>query len=149
MITLKAEYQARFREITQVPDEILQLEQPLVAELAQVLTQKYGPRMEALLIEFLVAAERAGIRGDLWGEVTALFASQPFEKVALNWVRTHSGAHARRRDEIKQVAGVLRSLGVEPIMTTAALGLFERSGRLGLAPAPTADDVIRFFNERP
>lgn len=51
MITVKAEYQARFREITQVPEEMLQLEQPLVAELAKVLTQKYGPRMEALLID--------------------------------------------------------------------------------------------------
>ncbi len=51
MITVKAEYQARFREITQVTEESLQLEQPLVAELAKVLTQKYGPRMEALLID--------------------------------------------------------------------------------------------------
>jgi molybdopterin converting factor small subunit len=51
VITVKAEYQARFREITQVTEEVLQLEQPLVAELARVLTQKYGPRMEALLID--------------------------------------------------------------------------------------------------
>ena len=51
MITVRAEYQARFREITRVNEETFQLEQPLVAELAQLITQKYGPRMEALLID--------------------------------------------------------------------------------------------------
>lgn len=51
MITIRAEYQARFREITKVPEEILQLEQPLVSELARIITQKYGPRMQALLID--------------------------------------------------------------------------------------------------
>jgi len=51
VITVRAEYQARFREITKVPEEILQLEQPLVSELARIITQKYGPRMQALLID--------------------------------------------------------------------------------------------------
>jgi molybdopterin converting factor small subunit len=51
VITIRAEYQARFREITKVPEEILQLEQPLVSELARIITQKYGPRMQALLID--------------------------------------------------------------------------------------------------
>jgi molybdopterin converting factor small subunit len=51
VITVRAEYHARFREITTVAEETLQLEQPLVAELARLLTQKYGPRMEALLID--------------------------------------------------------------------------------------------------
>lgn len=51
MITVTAEYQARFREITRIPEEVLQLEQPLVSELASILAQKYGPRMEALLLD--------------------------------------------------------------------------------------------------
>lgn len=51
MITVHAEYQARFREITRVTEETFQLDQPLVSELARVITQKYGPRMEALLID--------------------------------------------------------------------------------------------------
>ena len=51
MITIRAEYQARFREITKVPEEILQLEQPLVSELAKIITEKYGSRMLALLID--------------------------------------------------------------------------------------------------
>lgn len=51
MITIRAEYTARFREITKLTEETIQLQQPLVAELAQKLTQKYGPLMEALLID--------------------------------------------------------------------------------------------------
>jgi molybdopterin converting factor small subunit len=51
MITVRAEYTARFREITKLTEETIQLQQPLVSELAQFLTQKYGPLMEALLID--------------------------------------------------------------------------------------------------
>ena len=51
MITIRAEYTARFREITKLTEETIQLQQPLVSELAQKLTQKYGPLMEALLID--------------------------------------------------------------------------------------------------
>jgi molybdopterin converting factor small subunit len=51
MVTIRAEYQARFREITHVTEETFQLKQPLVSELAQLITQKYGPLMESLLID--------------------------------------------------------------------------------------------------
>ena len=51
MITVQAEYTARFKEITQVTSETLQLEQANMAELARMLTDKYGPQMEALLID--------------------------------------------------------------------------------------------------
>ena len=117
------------------------------ASMFKMLRSVFSKGMEALLIEFLVAAERGGIRADLWNEVTTLFATQPFEKVALNWVRSHSSAHARRRDEMKQVAEVLRTLGIDPIMTSATQEIFERSGRMGLAPLPTADEVVRFMEQ--
>jgi hypothetical protein len=87
------------------------------ASMFKMLRSVFSKGMEALLLEFLVAAERGGIRADLWNEVTTLFANQPFEKVALNWVRSHSGAHERRCHEVEQVAEVLRGLGVEPVMT--------------------------------
>jgi 3-hydroxyisobutyrate dehydrogenase-like beta-hydroxyacid dehydrogenase len=118
------------------------------ASMFKMLRSVFSKGMEALLIEFLVAAERGGVRADLWNEVTTLFSSQSFEKVALNWVKSHSSAHARRRDEVKQVAAVLRSLGVEPLMTSATQSVFENSARLGLAPQPSADDVIRFLEEK-
>lgn len=51
MITVHTEYQARFREITQVAGESFELEQPLVSELAERITRKYGADMQALLID--------------------------------------------------------------------------------------------------
>jgi 3-hydroxyisobutyrate dehydrogenase-like beta-hydroxyacid dehydrogenase len=118
------------------------------ASMFKMLRSVFSKGMEALLIEFLVAAERAGLRADLWSEVVNLFATQPFEKVALNWVRSHSGAHGRRREEVKQVVGVLRSLGIEPTMTSAAQEVFEQSARANLGPLASADEVIRFLEQR-
>ena len=118
------------------------------ASMFKMLRSVFSKGMEALLIEFLVAGERAGIRDDLWAEVKTLFATQPFEKVALNWVRTHAGAHARRYEEVKQVVGVLHELGLQPTVTHATEAFFKRSGSLGLAPAQSADDVVRLFSEK-
>jgi 3-hydroxyisobutyrate dehydrogenase-like beta-hydroxyacid dehydrogenase len=118
------------------------------ASMFKMLRSVFSKGMEALLLEFLVAAERAGLREDLWREVTTLFASQPFEKVTLNWVRSHSGAHRRRRDEVKQVVEVLKSLDVDPIMTSATQAVFEKSARAELTPMKTADEVIRYLESR-
>lgn len=123
------------------------------ASMFKMLRSVFSKGLEALLIEFLVAGERAGIRDDLWREVTGLMANHPFERTAGNWVRTHATAHARRCVEVQQVAGVLRQLGLEPVMTAATQAFFERSGTLGLPqkfPATPAamDDVVRHFDER-
>lgn len=123
------------------------------ASMFKMLRSVFSKGMEALLIEFLVAGERAGIRDDLWREVTELFAQHPFEKTASNWVRSHATAHARRYHEMKQVAGVLRQLGVEPMVTAATEAFFQRSGSLGLqeqfktTPA-TMDELVKFLNQR-
>lgn len=123
------------------------------ASMFKMLRSVFSKGMEALLIEFLTAGERAGIRDDLWREVTELFAQHPFEKTASNWVRSHATAHARRYQEMKQVANVLRQLGIEPLMTAATEAFFRRSGSLGLQEKFTAtpkeiDDVARFFNAK-
>jgi hypothetical protein len=51
VITVRAEYQTRFREITRIAGEAFELERPLVSELAGLITRKYGPEMAALLID--------------------------------------------------------------------------------------------------
>lgn len=118
------------------------------ASMFKMLRSVFSKGMEALLIEFLAAGERAGVRADLWTEVTTLFATQGFEKVAANWVRTHASAHERRHHEMQQVEDVLRGLGIEPIVTEATVRLFARSGGLGLRPAASMEEVVRTFNER-
>ena len=118
------------------------------ASLFKMLRGVFSKGLEALLLEFLLAAERGGIRDDVWSDVTNLFISTPFDKVAKGWVRSHSGAHQRRLEELRQVLDVLRSLGVDPVMTSAAYAVFERSGQLGLTPQKTPDEVIKFLNAR-
>ena len=123
------------------------------ASMFKNLRSVFSKGLEALLIEFLVAGERAGIRADLWREVTELMANHPFERTAANWVRTHAQAHARRHHEMQQVAEVLRALGVQPIVTEATVAFFERSGRLGLQPVKGIgtdgmDQVVQWFSER-
>ena len=123
------------------------------ASMFKMLRSVFSKGLEALLIEFLTAGERAGIRSDLWREVTELMANHPFDKTAGNWVRSHATAHARRYHEMKQVEDVLRQLRIEPTMTSATVRFFERSRALGLSDRFTTtpsdmDEVIRHFNER-
>ena len=60
----------------------------------------------------------------------------------------HASAHERRYHEVKQVAAVLRALGIEPTITAATEAFFARSASLGLVPAASMDEVVRRFNER-
>lgn len=64
MIIVHAQYQARFREITRVERESFELETPRVAELATRLTGKYGPTMQALLMD--PNGENLNTRGTLY-----------------------------------------------------------------------------------
>jgi 3-hydroxyisobutyrate dehydrogenase-like beta-hydroxyacid dehydrogenase len=119
----------------------------------KMLRSIFSKGLEALLIEFLTAGERAGMRQDLWREVAALLADNPFEQVAGNWICSHVSAYERRYHEMEQVAEVMRALGVEPVMTAATEAFFRRSRALGLDRAfpekPGAiDQVIRVFEER-
>jgi 3-hydroxyisobutyrate dehydrogenase-like beta-hydroxyacid dehydrogenase len=96
--------------------------------------------LEALLIEFMVSAHRAGMADELWDELARMTARVPFERLAANWVQTHPVAYERRYHEMVQVAETMRGLGIEPLITAGTLGVFERSRTLGLD---------RAFPERP
>lgn len=119
----------------------------------KMLRSVFSKGLEALLIEFLVAGERAGMRAELWAEVVALLGRERFEKVATNWVCSHALAHERRWHEVVQVEKVLRELGLEPVMTAATEQLFRRSVALEMRAAfgarpETMEPVIRFFDQR-
>jgi len=106
----------------------------------KMLRSVFSKGVEALLLESLVAARRAGLQQELWQEITGLFAAHGFEHVAENWIRTHAAAHARRGHEMKQVADVLRGLDIEPLLSDAVADFFARSGSSGLDGDET--DVI-------
>lgn len=119
----------------------------------KMLRSVFSKGLEALLIEFLVAGERAGMREELWAEVVELLGRDRFEKVATNWVCSHAVAHARRWHEVVQVEKVLRELGVEPSMTAATERIFRRSIELGMGSAfserpSSMAPVVQFFDAR-
>ena len=116
----------------------------------KMLRSVFSKGLEALLLEYLVAGKRAGMQDDLWQEIVELFTQNSFERVATNWIQTHATAHERRYHEVVQVAGVLRELGLEPVLTGATENFFQRSGALALKDAfagkkPTRDEVIAFM----
>jgi molybdopterin converting factor small subunit len=51
MITVHTEYHSHFREITATDKDSFDLEEPLVSELADQITEKYGEKMKAMLID--------------------------------------------------------------------------------------------------
>jgi hypothetical protein len=51
VITVNTEYHSHFKEITGLSGDTFELDQPLVSELAKLITDKYGDKMSALLID--------------------------------------------------------------------------------------------------
>ena len=123
------------------------------ASTLKMLRSVFSKGMEALLIECLVAARRAGMQGAVWRAIVDTGGGDSFERQAENWVRTHAGAHERRYHEMVQVEDTVRGLGLEPVMTAAATALFARSGELGLSDAvgeetASMDAVVAFLDEQ-
>jgi molybdopterin converting factor small subunit len=51
VITVNTEYHSHFKEITGLAGDTFELDEPLVSELATKITEKYGAKMKALLID--------------------------------------------------------------------------------------------------
>jgi 3-hydroxyisobutyrate dehydrogenase len=118
----------------------------------KLLRSIFSKGMEALLLESLLAARRAGVGKEVWREVVETLDARPFTEVGGNWMRTHGSAHARRYHEMVQVEALLRELGVEPLLTSATTAFFERSTRLVLSKAfpenpKDPDEVLAALDE--
>ncbi|HXS52548.1 MAG TPA: DUF1932 domain-containing protein [Usitatibacter sp.] len=119
----------------------------------KMLRSVFSKGVEALLVEALLAARRAGVEEDLWREIVATIDAAPFEEVGGNWLRTHATAHERRGHEMADVRAMLADLGLDAPMTQAIVALFERSTRLRLrdafpSPAASASAVIAELDAR-
>lgn len=109
--------------------------------------------MEALLLELMLAARRAGMEDDLWRDLSRLFSERSFERVADNWIRTHPAACERRFHEMVQVVETVRELGVDPLMSTATTAFFQRSRDANLTRAfsekpDSVDAVVKALMDR-
>jgi len=101
----------------------------------KMLRSVFSKGLEALLLEMLAAAHRAGLLEELWLDVLDFMQRNPFERVAANWIRTHPGACERRYHELRQVSETLRELGLAPLMSLGAESFFDRSRALDPAGA--------------
>lgn len=99
----------------------------------KLLRSAFSKGMEALLLESLLAAQRAGLGEDVWHEIVETLDERPFAEIGGNWMRTHGRAHVRRYHEIAQVEALLCELGIEPLLTSATAAFFERSTQLTLS----------------
>ena len=122
------------------------------ASVFKLLRSVFSKGMEALLLESLIAARRAGVGDDVWQEIVATLRDKPFSEVAGNWMRTHGTAHARRYHEVVQVQELLQDLGVEPLITRSTAAFFERSTRFKLAsrfekPPKSPEEVLSVLDE--
>jgi len=119
----------------------------------KMLRSVFSKGMEALLIECMLAARRAGVAEDLWKEIVATLDAASFDTVGGNWVRTHATAHHRRHQEMLQVLELLHDMGIDAPMTEGTVALFDRSTRVALRASfpktpDTVDDVIEALDSR-
>lgn len=76
--------------------------------------------MEALFLEALLAAQRAGIADQVLASLDASFPDRPLGQLGAYLVERH-GLHAERRaHEMQEAADTLASLGVEPLVARGA-----------------------------
>ncbi|MBI3857304.1 MAG: NAD(P)-dependent oxidoreductase [Planctomycetes bacterium] len=95
--------------------------------LFKMLRSSFSKGLEAVLLETLTAARKAGLEKELWRELVDLLTKTPFDRVASNWIQTHPCACGRRHHEMTEVVDVLRGLGADPLMAPATEAFFRRS----------------------
>jgi len=112
----------------------------------KMLRSIFSKGLEALLIELLVTARRAGLAGEVWEDVCDFMSVDSFQHIAENWIRTHAVHCERRRIELEQVVETVQDLKAEPVMAGAVEAIFTRSVRLGLnhafADQPTEASAV-------
>ena len=119
-------FQARGLNVTYYGTEIGK------ASTFKLLRSIFSKGMEALLLELCIAASTAGLQKELWEDIMWFMSTNSFEDVATNWLLSHVVACERRCFELRDVVKVMEDLGVDPIMTSSTLKVFNRSVSLGL-----------------
>ncbi|WP_011580419.1 MULTISPECIES: NAD(P)-dependent oxidoreductase [Chelativorans] len=75
--------------------------------------------IEALLLESLTAAEKAGVRERIIDSISQTFPGLDWRQTATYYIGRTQQHGARRVTEMKEAAATLESLGLKPILSTA------------------------------
>lgn len=113
----------------------------------------FSKGVENLLIELLIAAEKAEISDEIWSDINNFMNSKTFSDIAENWIISHAYASRRRYYEMEQVIETAEELGIDPIMSVATKNFFKRSVEMGIEESfsekpDSVKDVIKFFTNR-
>lgn len=109
----------------------------------KLLRSIFSKGMEALLLELCIAGSKADLHEELWEDISLFMSKNRFEDVATNWLLSHVVACERRFFEVRDVVKAMEALGVDPIMTSSTLRIFERSVSLGLNKAEERPSSIK------
>jgi 3-hydroxyisobutyrate dehydrogenase-like beta-hydroxyacid dehydrogenase len=118
---------------------------PSAAAALKMLRSVVTKGMEAVIVEAMFAAFRAGVAREAFAAITEPMDAvkfSDFARMCLTSDPIHSG---RRAEEMRSVSEVVRRLGVEPIMTDAAQRRLAWSAGLGgrpAAPTPAMTDYL-------
>ncbi|MFC1917279.1 NAD(P)-binding domain-containing protein [Chloroflexota bacterium] len=91
------------------------------AAMLKTIWQVYTKGLQGLLWETILAAEKAGVDLVAHPHPPVKFGSETINVTLSDYLICHGGIHAARKaDELKLAAGVLRNLGIEPMVAEAA-----------------------------
>ncbi|MCV3242498.1 NAD(P)-dependent oxidoreductase [Mesorhizobium sp. ZC-5] len=99
--------------------------------------------VEALLIESLTAAEKAGVRERILDSISETFPGLDWRQTATYYIGRTQQHGARRVTEMKEAAATLESLGLEPVLSRAI------SETIGAAHARFKASTLPFDKDYP
>jgi 3-hydroxyisobutyrate dehydrogenase-like beta-hydroxyacid dehydrogenase len=99
--------------------------------------------VEALLIESLTAAEKAGVRERILDSISETFPGIDWRATATYYIGRTQQHGARRVTEMKEAAATLQSLGLEPVLSQAI------SATIGTAHAKFKASGLAFDKDYP
>ncbi|MFG1432990.1 DUF1932 domain-containing protein [Xanthobacter sp. V2C-8] len=91
--------------------------------------------LEALYVEALLVAERAGVTDAVLDTFCAFLDARPARDTAAMLLKSHVVHAARRADEVRMSRDLARSAGLSPLMTDAIIAVMERTAATGVASA--------------
>lgn len=101
----------------------------------KMLRSIFSKGIEAVLVETLVAARRAGLMNEIWEEIQTTLAAGKVEATFQTWIRSHARSAQRRCYEMQEVSQFLEDMGIPPVLPRASGQVFARSLELGVTDA--------------
>lgn len=101
----------------------------------KMLRSVFSKGLEAVLVETLVAACRAGLLDEIWNEIQDTLSPGKVEATLQKWIRTHARSAERRSHEMEEVNSFLEDIGIVAAVPRACKQVFAHSSALGISEA--------------